>query len=79
MISALDEAKSIISTCLDIPIQSIKDDSSISSHGDFDSLSFEKVILETEKRLGKKIKAVQLLKVNTVTDFAEFITACRNS
>ncbi len=71
--SALNEAKQIIASALKISVDQINDDSTISSYGDFDSLSFENIVLETQNRIGKQIKAVQLLELRSVKDLADLI------
>lgn len=70
---SLLQAKKIIAEALQIPVENIQDDSSIDTYGKLDSLSFERVVLETEKLLGSQIKAVQLLQLSTVKDLADFI------
>ena len=75
----LSQAKKIIAEALQISISEIQDDSSIDTYGKLDSLSFERVILEVEKLLGHRIKAVDLLKMATVQDLADFIEADKAS
>ncbi len=69
----MDEAKDILSACLFIPKEDIPEDATIHSIQGLDSLSFETLVLEIERRKGRPIAAVELVKMNSVKDLAELL------
>lgn len=75
----LTEAKKLIAEALRVPVSSISDVSTIDAHGKFDSLSFEKLILATEKFLGTEVKVGRLLDLTTIQDLADFIEEAKRN
>jgi acyl carrier protein len=71
--NALEKAKSILSGALFIPIEKIKDDASINSLDELDSLSFEIIIMELEKYLGHEADPIKLLEMHSVKDLAAIL------
>jgi len=71
--NALNEAKSILSGSLFIPVEKIADDAAINSAAEIDSLSFELIVLEIEKRIGREVDPVQLLEMRSVKDLAAIL------
>ena len=70
---ALDEAKSILSGSLFIPVEKIDDDATINSIGELDSLNFELIVLQIEERTGRDVDPVRLLEMRSVKDLAAFL------
>jgi len=71
--SSLDEAKSIISGCLFIPVEKIDDSAEISSIAELDSLNFELIVLEIERRTGRMVDPMQLLDMHSIKDLARLL------
>ncbi|MCF7647193.1 hypothetical protein KQ944_17790 [Bacillus subtilis] len=69
----LQATKNILAGCLFIPAESIADDASISSLSDVDSLTFELIVLETEKFIGHEADPIALLDMQTVQDMAALL------
>lgn len=70
----IEKAKSILSGCLFIPVESIADDADIGSIGEMDSLSFELIVMEIEKNIGHEVDPVALLEMQSVTDLADLLS-----
>lgn len=70
---ALSEAKSIVASCLHIPIESIDDHAAISSVAELDSVSFEHIALEVEKRIGHTVDPIKLLAMRSINDLAALL------
>lgn len=66
----LQEAKQIVSTCLFVPIEKIEDDATLNSVQPLDSLSFEMIVVEIEKRTKTEIDPVELLSLTSIKDLA---------
>lgn len=66
----LAKAKEILSGSLFIPAQNIPDNADISSLGELDSLTFELIVLEIEKNIGREADPIALLELRTVNDIA---------
>ncbi|MEN3929909.1 acyl carrier protein [Microvirga sp. W0021] len=77
MVDYIDEAKDILSGCLFIPKEKISDDADIHSVKGLDSLSFETIILEIERRTGREVDPVELLQMNSVKDLARLLERAR--
>ncbi|WP_165418530.1 acyl carrier protein [Dyella amyloliquefaciens] len=75
--TALLEAKEILSGCLFVPMERIEDDASMQSIKELDSLSFAAIATELEDRLGRPIDPVDLIKLRTVRDLAVLIERYR--
>lgn len=75
--SALHEAKEILSGCLFLPMDHIGDDAAIQSIKELDSLSFVAIATELEERLGRPIDPVDLIRLRTVRDLAALIEQYR--
>jgi len=73
MMDYMEEAKDILSGCLFIPKQKIDDNAEIHSIKGLDSLSFETIILEIEKRTGRPVNPVSLLEMHSVGDLARLL------
>jgi acyl carrier protein len=71
--SALLEAKDILSGCLFVPVDRIGDDVSLQSIKELDSLSFAAIATELEERLGRPMDPVDLIRLRTVRDLAGLI------
>ncbi len=69
----IQEAKNILSGCLFIPEEKIDADAEIHSIKGLDSLSFETIILEIERRTGREIDPVELLQMHSVKDLARLL------
>ncbi|MEN3930058.1 acyl carrier protein [Microvirga sp. W0021] len=69
----IDEAKEIISVSLFIPKEDIDENATIHAIKGLDSLSFETLVLELEKRLGRHVRAVELVKLQSVKDLAALL------
>lgn len=63
-------AKEILSGSLFIAVDSIPDEAHISSLGELDSLTFELIVLEIEKNIGREADPIALLELSTVKDIA---------
>jgi acyl carrier protein len=68
--SALDDAKEILATCLFVPADSIADDAVITDIKSIDSLAFETIMLEVEERTGRDVDPIKMLELSTVADLA---------
>ncbi|HYG07942.1 MAG TPA: acyl carrier protein [Stenotrophomonas sp.] len=75
--SALQEAKEILSGCLFVPVDKIGDEAAIQSIKQMDSLSFATVVMELEERAGRQIDPVDLLELRTVRDVARLLERYR--
>lgn len=75
--TAMQEAKEILSGCLFVPIERIGDDVSMQSIKELDSLSFAAITVELEDRVGREIDPVDLIKLRTVRDLAGLIERYR--
>lgn len=73
----MQEAKEILSGCLFTPIEKISDDMTISSINEIDSLTFEMIIMETEKRIQHEVDPMLLLELRSVRDLAAILEKCR--
>lgn len=71
--SALQEAKEILSGCLFVPTERIGDDASLQSIKELDSLSFAAIATELEERLGRPMDPVDLIRLRTVRDLASLL------
>lgn len=69
----MEEAKDILSGCLFIPKQKIDENAEIHSIKGLDSLTFETIILEIEKRTGQPVNPVDLLGMHSVKDLARLL------
>jgi len=76
-VTAMQEAKEILSGCLFVPIERIGDDVSMQSIKELDSLSFAAITVELEDRVGREIDPVDLIKLRTVRDLAGLIERYR--
>lgn len=75
--SAMNEAKELLSGCLFIPVDKIGDDAALQSIKQMDSLSFAAVVLELEEHAGHEIDPVDLLELRTVRDVAGLLEKFR--
>ncbi|MDR1828065.1 MAG: acyl carrier protein [Methylobacteriaceae bacterium] len=71
--SALREAQEVVAVALKIAPDDIKADDSITTYGKLDSVSFERLVLEIEERLDRKVRAVDFLNMKTVQDLADYL------
>lgn len=69
----IEQAKDILSASLLIPIETIDGDADISAIGEIDSLSFELIMVELERRSGKPVDPVTVLEMKSVRDIAEVL------
>ncbi|MDM7852264.1 acyl carrier protein [Pseudochrobactrum kiredjianiae] len=69
--------REILAGCLFIPAETIAEDADINSLSDIDSLTFELIILETEKFIGQEVDPIALLDMRTVKDMAELLKKAR--
>ncbi|KAB2672665.1 acyl carrier protein [Brucella intermedia] len=67
------EAKNILAGCLFIPAETIPDSADIGSLGELDSLTFELIVLEIEKHIGRQVDPIALLEMQSVADLAELL------
>jgi acyl carrier protein len=66
----LQEAKDLLSGCLFVPVEKIDADANINTLHDMDSLTFEMIVIEIEKRTMKEVDPVALLELRSVRDLA---------
>jgi acyl carrier protein len=71
--TSLDIAKGILADCLFIPRERVTDDMDIKSLAELDSLTFEMIVLEVEKRTGAELDPIVLLNMRTVKDLAKVL------
>lgn len=69
----MQEAKEILSGCLFIPVEKISDDMTINSINEIDSLTFEMIIMEIEKRIQREADPMMLLELRSVRDLATIL------
>ncbi|WP_434778175.1 acyl carrier protein [Neisseria sp. Ec49-e6-T10] len=69
----LQQAKEILSGCLFIPVEKIDDDATIHSVQELDSLTFEMIVMEIEKAIGKEVDPMDLLELTCVKDLARIL------
>ncbi|MDR2310752.1 MAG: phosphopantetheine-binding protein [Brucellaceae bacterium] len=72
-IDYLQATREILAGCLFIPADTIPEDADINSLSDIDSLTFELIVLETEKFIGQEVDPIALLDMRTVKDMAELL------
>lgn len=72
-IDYLQITRELLSGCLFIPAETIPADADISTLSDIDSLTFELIVLETEKFIGQEVDPIALLDMRTVKDMAELL------
>lgn len=70
---AINAAKSIVARCLNIPVETIDDQAEISSVAELDSVSFEQIALEVEKRIGHTVDPIKLLAMRSIKDLAALL------
>lgn len=75
--SSLEDTRALLADVLQIPEEEIKPDRLLSTLGDFDSLSFEKLVLAIEELLRIKISGPDLLKISTVQDLVDLVEKSR--
>lgn len=75
--SAMQEAKAILSGCLFVPVERIADDASIQSIKHLDSLSFATLVVELERHTGREFDVMELLSLRTVRDIASLLERAR--
>lgn len=68
--NSVEQAKELLSGCLFIPVESIKDNSDITALGELDSLTFEMIVMEIEKHIKREVDPVKLLEMQSVKDLA---------
>lgn len=73
------ETKKILAEALQISVEDIKDNDSLDAYGKLDSLSFERLVLQVEKFLGFRIKAIDLLKLSTVQELADYMDSAKKA
>ncbi|UDM48873.1 acyl carrier protein [Cupriavidus sp. MP-37] len=73
----LQEARELLSGCLFVPVEKIDADASIHTLHDMDSLTFEMIVMEIEKRTMKEVDPVALLELRTVSDLAGLLESGR--
>lgn len=73
--SSTDDAKQILAKCLFVSPDSIGDDDTITDIKAIDSLTFETLVLETEKAIGRDLEPSEMLTLETVTDLATLLSA----
>lgn len=71
--NGLVEAKEILAGCLFIPKEKIDLDAEIGAIGEMDSLAFEMMVLEIEKRTGRAVDPMQLLELRFVKDLVALL------
>lgn len=76
-IDYLQTTREILAGCLFIPADTIPEDADINSLSDIDSLTFELIVLETEKLIGQEVDPIALLDMRTVKDMAELLKQAR--
>jgi acyl carrier protein len=69
----VEDAKDILAGCLFVPRERIDADADIASIGEIDSLSFEMIVLELQRRIGGDVDPMQLLELRTVRDLAAIL------
>lgn len=65
----------IVATALLVPHEKVRLDAPLAASGDFDSLSFEIIIVAIEQELGYEIDPIQLLDISTLNDLAPLLEA----
>ena len=75
---SLAQAKAIISGCLLIPVEHIRDDAEIGDLRDVDSMMFEGILIEVEEATGTEIDVMDLVQLRTVQDIARLLAAARH-
>lgn len=73
------KAKEIIANSLNISVQAIPDNASLSDIEQIDSLTFEKIVLNLEKELGQTIDSIELLEVRNIQDLANILAQKKKS
>lgn len=68
--NGLEEAREILAGCCFIPPEKIDLDAEIGAIGEMDSLAFEMIVMEIEKRTGRAVDPMQLLEMRSVRDLA---------
>lgn len=68
--NSVKEAKQLLSDCLFIPEEHIDENAEINSLTEIDSLTFELIVIELEKRIGHEVDPVTLLEMRSVKDIA---------
>ncbi|WOC14648.1 acyl carrier protein [Pseudochrobactrum sp. MP213Fo] len=67
------DAKKLLSGCLFIPEEHIDENAELSSLAEIDSLTFELIVMELEKRLGHEVDPIALLEMRSVKDIATLL------
>ena len=75
--SSTDDAKQILAKCLFVSPATIGDDDLITDIKPIDSLTFETLVLETEKVIDRDLKTEEMLTLQTVGDLAKLIAEQR--
>lgn len=75
--TALLEAKELLSGCLFVPVEKIADDARLQTIKELDSLSFATLVVELEARAGREIDPVDLLELRSVRDVASLLERYR--
>lgn len=75
--TALQEAKELLSGCLFVPAEKIGDDQLLQAIKELDSLSFASVVMELEARAGHEIDPTELIELRSVRDVAQLLERYR--
>lgn len=75
--TAMIEAKELLSGCLFVPAEKIGDDDKLQTIKELDSLTFASIVLQLEARTGRQIEPEDLLQLRSVRDVAELLERCR--
>ena len=67
------EARKILAKVLTVPIEEIPASGTLYDMEQFDSLNFEKLVLEMQRFLGHEIDVLELLKMHSVEDLAALL------
>ena len=67
------EAKKILAKALNVEVEKIPDSATLHDLEQFDSLTFEKLVLEIQRFLGHEIDVLELLKMHSVEDLAALL------
>lgn len=73
VMTPLDHAQNILSGCLFIPKETISADADINTLGELDSLTFELIVMEIEKHIGRPVDPIKLIELQSVQDLAALI------